>query len=104
VWTSLIENALDAIEDQGILKLSAKLKGEMVFVEVWDNGPGIDPAITTRIFEPFFTTKPLGTALGVGLDIVQRIVNKHFGSVNVESRPSATCFQVRLPLDRIRVY
>jgi signal transduction histidine kinase len=76
----------------------------MIFVEIGDNGPGIDPAITSRIFEPFFTTKPLGSALGLGLDLVQRIVSKHFGSVHVESNASGTCFQVRLPLDRTRVY
>jgi signal transduction histidine kinase len=104
VWTALIENSLDAIKDRGTLKLSTKLKGPMVFVEVWDSGPGIDPSITTRIFEPFFTTKPLGTALGLGLDRVQRVVRKHFGSVSVESNPSGTCFQVRLPLDRTQVY
>ena len=104
VWTALIENALDAIKDHGTIRLSTRLKGQIIFVEVWDNGPGIDPAITSRIFEPFFTTKPLGSALGLGLDLVQRIVSKHFGSVSVESNASGTCFQVRLPLDRTRVY
>src|ERR1700743_279800 len=104
VWTALIENSLDAIKDHGTIRLSAKLKGRMIFVEIWDNGPGIDPAITSRIFEPFFTTKPLGSALGLGLDLVQRVVSKHFGSVHVESNASGTCFQVRLPLDRTRVY
>jgi len=104
VWTALIENALDAMHDRGTLRLTTKLKGRMVFIEVWDSGPGFDPALKSRIFEPFFTTKPIGAGLGLGLDLVQRVVNKHFGSVAVESRPSATCFQVRIPLDRMRVY
>ncbi|MGA7314606.1 MAG: ATP-binding protein, partial [Silvibacterium sp.] len=104
VWTALIENALDAMHDRGTLRLTTKLKGRMVFIEVWDSGPGIDPALKSRIFEPFFTTKPIGVGLGLGLDLVQRVVNKHFGSVAVESRPSATCFQVRIPLDRMQVY
>jgi signal transduction histidine kinase len=104
VWTAIIENALDAMKDRGILRLSTKLKGRLAFVEVWDDGPGIDPAHIARIFEPFFTTKPVGTALGLGLDVVQRVVSKHFGTVSVESKPSATCFQVRLPLDRMQVY
>ena len=104
VWTALIENSLDAIKDHGTVRLSAKLKGRMIFVEIGDDGPGIDPAITSRIFEPFFTTKPLGSALGLGLDLVQRVVSKHFGSVHVESNTSGTCFQIRLPLDRTRVY
>jgi signal transduction histidine kinase len=104
VWTALIENSLDAIKDHGTLKLSTHLKGRMVLVEVWDNGPGIDPALVGRIFEPFYTTKPPGMGLGLGLEIVQRVVGKHFGSVSVESKPSSTCFQVRLPLDRMQVY
>jgi signal transduction histidine kinase len=104
VWTALIENALDAMKDRGVLKLSIKHKGQLVFVEVLDDGPGFDISLKTRIFEPFFTTKPLGQGLGLGLDTVQRIVSKHFGSVSVESRPSATCFQVRLPLDRVKIY
>jgi signal transduction histidine kinase len=104
VWMALIENALDAMGDRGTLRLSIKLKGQMAFVEVWDNGPGIDPALISRIFEPFFTTKPIGHGLGLGLDMVQRIVSKHFGSVSVESKPSATCFQVRLPLEQMQIY
>jgi signal transduction histidine kinase len=104
VWTALIENALDAIKNRGILKLSTRLVGQVAVVEVWDSGPGIDATLTSRIFEPFFTSKPLGTGLGLGLDTVQRIVGKHFGSVQVESKPGSTCFQVRLPLDRSQVY
>jgi signal transduction histidine kinase len=104
VWTALIENALDAMSNRGTLKLSTRLKADYAFVEIWDDGTGIDPAIKARIFEPFFTTKPLGTALGLGLDAVQRIVGKHFGNVNVESKDDFTCFQVRLPLDRTLVY
>jgi signal transduction histidine kinase len=102
--TALIENSLDAMNDRGILRLSTKLRGQMIFVEVSDNGPGIDPELRARIFEPFFTTKPPGKGLGLGLDIVQRVVNKHFGSVSFESRPAATCFQVRLPIGRAQVY
>jgi signal transduction histidine kinase len=103
VWTALIENAIDATSGKGTLKITTRLKGEMAFVEVWDDGVGIEPALSTRIFEPFFTTKPLGQGLGLGLDTVRRIVGKHFGSVTVESVPGATCFQVLLPLDRPQI-
>jgi signal transduction histidine kinase len=104
VWTALIENAIDATKGQGTLKVSVGLKGEMAFIEIWDDGVGIDPALSSRIFEPFFTTKPLGQGLGLGLDAVRRIVNKHFGSVSMNSTPTATCFQVLLPLDRLQIY
>ena len=104
IWTALIENAVDATKGQGTLKVSVGLKGEMAFIEIWDDGVGIDPALSSRIFEPFFTTKPLGQGLGLGLDAVRRIVIKHFGSVSMQSTPNATCFQVLLPLDRLQIY
>jgi len=104
VWTALIENALESMNDHGTLRLSTRLSGQLALVEVWDSGPGIDPAIRSRIFEPFFTTKAPGRGLGLGLDTVQRIVTKHSGFVTVESKPGATCFQVRLPLDRVQAY
>ena len=104
VWTALIENALESMNDMGTLRLVTKLNGSMALVEVWDDGPGIDPKIRSRIFEPFFTTKAPGRGLGLGLDSVQRIVSKHSGFVTVESKPGATCFQVRLPLDLAQAY
>jgi len=104
VWTELIENALESMNDMGTLRLITHLNGSMALVEVWDDGPGIDPSIRSRIFEPFFTTKAPGRGLGLGLDAVQRIVNKHSGFVTVESKPGATCFQIRLPLDRAQAY
>jgi signal transduction histidine kinase len=104
VWTALIENALESMNDMGTLRLDTHLSGQMALVEVWDDGPGIDPSIRSRIFEPFFTTKAPGRGLGLGLDAVQRIVNKHSGFVTVESKPGATCFQIRLPLDRAGAY
>jgi signal transduction histidine kinase len=104
VWMSLLENALDAIDDHGKVTLSAQLSGDLMLIEVWDNGPGIAPELQDRIFEPFYTTKAPGRGLGLGLDTVQRIVRKHRGYVRVQSEPGATCFQVRLPLDQLQAY
>ena len=104
VWTALIENALDAMPNGGTLRLTTKLQGQMAVVEIWDSGIGIPPELQTRIFEPFFTTKAPGNGLGLGLDSVQRIVGKHSGFVTVESKRGATCFKVRLPLDRAETY
>ena len=104
VWSAIIENALDAMHDRGTLTISTRLMGQIATIEIRDDGPGIDPALTSRIFEPFFTTKPIGTALGLGLDAVQRIVSKHSGTVSVESKPHFTCFQVRLPINRLQAY
>jgi signal transduction histidine kinase len=104
VWAALIENALDAMKDQGTLTITTRLNGEMAIVEIRNDGPGIDSAVISRIFEPFFTTKPIGKGLGLGLDTVQRIVGKHSGSVTVDSNPQSTCFQVRIPVDRTQAY
>jgi signal transduction histidine kinase len=104
VWTELIANALDAMEDHGTLSLKTSRFGEMVLVEVWNDGPGIPAEDLNRIFEPFFTTKQPGKGIGLGLDTVQRIIQKHAGSVTVESKEGATCFQVRVPIERAEAY
>ena len=108
VWTALIENALDSMNqcdnDPHVLRLKTCANGSNVTVEVWDNGPGIDPEIRSRIFEPFFTTKPVGAGLGLGLDAANRIVTKHRGVISVESKPGETCFQVRLPVEQTGAY
>jgi signal transduction histidine kinase len=104
VWMALLENALDAIDDHGKITLGARRSADMLLIEVWDNGPGIPKEIQDRIFEPFFTTKPTGSALGLGLDTVLRIVRRHRGYVHVNSEPGATCFEVRLPVDQLQAY
>ena len=104
VWMALIENALDAVDDHGRLRLSVACVGEFVVTEIWDNGHGIPEDIQARIFEPFFTTKAPGHGLGLGLDTAQRIVRRHRGFIHVESKPGETCFQVRLPIEPLQAY
>jgi signal transduction histidine kinase len=108
VWTVLIENALEAMEDSkrgdGVLRLTTRLSGQSALVEIWDNGNGIPEELRSRVFEPFFTTKAPGRGLGLGLDTAQRIVNKHSGSLSLKSKPGETCFQVRLPLHQAQAY
>jgi signal transduction histidine kinase len=104
VWTALIENALDAVHDEGEIKLLARRNADLMLVEVWDNGPGIPVELQARIFEPFFTTKAPGSGLGLGLDVVNRIVRMHKGFISVQSKPGETCFQIRLPLQQGQAY
>lgn len=104
VWMALIENALDALGNQGTLKLTCRMEPDMLLVEIWDTGPGIPPEIQDRIFEPFFTTKAPGLGLGLGLDNAMRIVRKHRGHLSVRSEPGSTCFRVRLPADQLQAY
>jgi signal transduction histidine kinase len=98
VWTNLIDNAIDAMGGKGELRVRTYRDDSCVVVEIADNGPGISPEILPHIFEPFFTTKGVGQGTGLGLDTVQRIVKKHRGDIQVDSKPGDTRFQVWLPL------
>lgn len=102
VWTNLIDNAVSAMAGEGELTVRTALDGDQLLVEFRDTGPGVPAEIRGRIFDPFFTTKPVGEGTGLGLDISWRIVvNKHHGSLHVESVPGDTRFQVRLPLNAV---
>ena len=99
VWTNLIDNAIDALGEQGKVWVRTFSGKDDVVVEIADNGPGIPSAVQSRIFEPFFTTKEVGSGTGLGLDIVFRIVkNQHNGDIRSFCEPGNTRFQVRLPL------
>ena len=98
VWTNLIDNAVDAMNGNGELRVRTYRDDSCVVVEIGDNGPGIPPDVEAHMFEPFFTTKAVGQGTGLGLDTVQRIVKKHRGSIQVNSQPGDTRFQVWLPL------
>ncbi|KAA6465441.1 histidine kinase [Acidobacteria bacterium AB60] len=107
VWTALIENSLEAMagcDYPGCLRIICRMEGELLLVEIWDNGCGIPAELQDRIFEPFFTTKPPGQGLGLGLDNAMRIVRKHRGHIGVRSEPGSTCFRVRLPVDQLQAY
>jgi len=101
VWTNLIDNALDAMEINGggTLTLKTDRDKEFVQVAVIDNGPGISEDILPKIFDPFFTTKAMGKGTGMGLEVVQRIVQQHNGSVKVKSANGRTEFIVCFPFD-----
>src|ERR1700691_790862 len=98
VWTNLIDNAIDAMNGEGKLKVRTFRDDNCVVVEITDNGPGISPQVQAHMFEPFFTTKGVGQGTGLGLDTVQRIVKKHHGNIQISSKPGETRFQVWLPL------
>jgi two-component system, NtrC family, sensor kinase len=99
VWTNLIHNALQSMENKGILRIDAVQENTRVLVSITDSGKGIAPEIMPKIFEPFFTTKPAGEGSGLGLDIVRKIIEKHQGKINVESMPAQTTFTVSLPIN-----
>ena len=101
VWTNLIDNALDAMEPNGKGTLIIKTERDRTFVQVSiiDDGPGIPEDILSRIFDPFFTTKEIGKGTGMGLEVVQRIVHQHKGTIKVRSEPGKTAFIVCFPIN-----
>jgi signal transduction histidine kinase len=99
IWTNLIVNAMDAMpEKDGVLTIRSFHERDSVCVEIEDNGSGIPEDIQSRVFEPFFTTKGIGEGTGMGLDIVKRVINRHNGTISVESEPGRTCFRSCFPI------
>jgi len=86
VWTNLIQNALQAMDNKGILGVGVETESDnTVVVRISDSGCGIPPENIARVFEPLFTTKKPGEGTGLGMDIVKRIVDKHNGKITLDS-------------------
>ena len=99
VWTNLVDNAVDAMDGGGTLRLVTRRDDDDVVVEVVDSGAGMTPAVAARAFEAFYTTKDVDRGTGLGLDIARRIVvERHHGEITVDSRPGETVLRVRLPV------
>ena len=98
VWGNLIDNALDAVANGGRVEVLAVRDHRRVEVRIVDDGPGIPDEVRERIFDPFFTTKPQGQGIGLGLDIVRRLVLHNDGAIEFESKPGRTEFRVMLPI------
>jgi signal transduction histidine kinase len=101
VWTNLIDNAVDAMEENGKGKLIIRAERDHQYakISIIDNGAGIPENILSSIFDPFFTTKGIGKGTGLGLDVVMRIIQgQHHGTVRVNSVPGCTEFIVCLPI------
>jgi two-component system, NtrC family, sensor kinase len=105
VLLNLLVNAAQAIKSQsrkemGSITVSTGVAGDRAWIEIADDGPGIQKGHQLRIFDPFFTTKPVGQGTGLGLSISYDIVvNKHRGALTVRSEPGhGACFRIELPV------
>ena len=99
VWTNLVDNAVDAMDGGGTLRLVTRRGGDDVVVAVVDSGAGMTPAVAARAFDAFFTTKDVDAGTGLGLDIARRIVvERHHGDISIDSRPGETVLRVLLPV------
>jgi signal transduction histidine kinase len=98
VVVNLVTNAAQAARDGGTVRVTLGPEGERVLLSVEDDGPGMAADVAARAFEPFFTTRP-ATGIGLGLPIVQGIVERHGGTVSVETAAGeGTRVRVRLPV------
>jgi two-component system, NtrC family, sensor kinase len=100
VWTNLIQNAIQAMKQEGTLTIATRHEGDYVSVSFKDTGPGIEPDIKDKIFEPFYTTKKQGEGSGLGLDIVKKIIDKHKGTILVDSNlGEGANFIIKIPVN-----
>ncbi|GAB6043545.1 ATP-binding protein [Endothiovibrio diazotrophicus] len=103
VFMNLLVNAAQAIETRGRITVRSGREGEWVWVEVADDGRGIEAENLKKLFDPFFTTKPVGKGTGLGLAVSYGIVQNHGGRIEVASSPGeGTSFKVWLPIVRAK--
>lgn len=101
VFMNLLHNASDAIEAEGEIRICLYQRNENVHVTISDNGSGMPDEVKSKIFEPFFTTKPVGKGTGLGLSIAYGIIEKHKGTIEVESeRNKGTTFHITIPINQ----
>jgi two-component system, sporulation sensor kinase E len=94
---NLVKNAISAMPDGGILRVSTQLRGDQVLFRISDNGVGMSADVRDKIFEPYFTTKDFGS--GIGLTLVYKVVKEHMGDISVLSREGrGTTFTITLPV------
>jgi signal transduction histidine kinase len=98
VWTNLIDNAVDAMDGVGTLRISTRAEDDAVVIEIADSGPGLSPEAESRAFDAFFTTKDVGKGTGLGLDIARRVVvERHEGTIELVREGGETVARIRLP-------
>lgn len=102
VFMNILSNAIQAIENKGKISIITRLENKMVKVKITDTGHGMTKEVQKRIFEPFFTTKDVGIGTGLGLSISYGIIEKHGGTIEVESEhEKGTTFVISLPVSQI---
>lgn len=94
---NLVKNAISAMPEGGMLRVSTQARGDQALLRISDNGSGMSPEVRDKIFEPYFTTKDFGS--GIGLTLVYKVVKEHAGDISVISKEGhGTTFTITLPL------
>ena len=101
VFMNIIANAIHAVGKEGTIAITTFSEGAMAVVKVSDTGVGMSADVVRKIFEPFYTTKPVGEGTGLGLSISFGIIEKHHGTIVVESEVGVgTTFIISLPFEQ----
>ncbi len=96
---NILNNAIDAISDKGVINISTKIVKSYIFVYIKDNGLGISSEKKSHIFEPFYTSKDVGKGVGLGLSITYGIIKEHGGEIELETEQGkGTEFIIKLPI------
>jgi len=99
VFMNIISNSIDAIKDKGVITISTSKLNGFIQINIKDSGSGMPENITAKIFDPFYTTKEVGEGTGLGLSISHGIIEKHGGSIKVQSEEGkGSEFIINLPL------
>jgi signal transduction histidine kinase len=97
---NILVNAAQAIENKGEIRITTRADNEHVEIKISDTGTGIPPDVLPKIFDPFFTTKDVGKGTGLGLNMAYNIIQKHKGTIDVESEAGkGTTFIIRLQIE-----
>ncbi len=102
-WTNIIQNALQAVgnSDGGTIIVETLANSGNVIIRITDNGPGVPDEIKNKVFDPFFTTKR-GKTSGLGLSVAHQVIDKHHGTIHIDSVPGSTTFEIVLPIEGIK--
>jgi signal transduction histidine kinase len=103
VLLNVLSNAVQAISENGIIKIHTKIKNQVLKISIKDNGCGISEENISKIFDPFFTTKDPGQGTGLGMSISLKIINEHNGKIEYKSRKNeGTQVIITLPIKMIK--
>ncbi|MDQ7981719.1 histidine kinase [Paraburkholderia sp. SARCC-3016] len=104
VFVSLLMNAAQAIEGRGVITICTVCEDDMVAVAISDTGIGMQPDVIRKAFDPFFTTRAVGQGTGLGLSVSHGIIERHHGTIGIQSEPGCgSTFTVRVPIRQRRV-
>lgn len=103
-FLNLLVNAAQAIESKGVITIRTGRDGARVWVTIADTGSGIPEPILSKVFDPFFTTKDVGSGTGLGLHMVQNVIDSHSGTIDISSElGKGTVFRLTLPINRPKI-